>query len=374
MKITRIEISHHRLPLDPPFPASWDPQPRRTFGATIVRVFDDEGRMGLGSGDAMLGFQEYAHLFIGQDPRHLERHAAVLDNINFHAGRCWPLEVALWDLVGQLEGKPLWQMLGGTSAKVAAYASFGVHRSPAETAEMALRAVAQGFKAIKLRFGRARIEDDFAVLAAVRRAIGDEIAVLIDCNQGWRMPWDTRKPWAYAQALEVAQELARWGVFWMEEPLHRGDYAGMARLRSAARVRLAGGEGTREMHEFYTLLERECLDVYQPDVVWTGGLMQLSRLGAAVKAAGLLFTPHTWGNGIGLMANLHLAAAVGAAPFLEFPWDPPFWTTERRDFPLKQSIEVDAEGRLTCPDAPGLGITLDEERLAATLVSTMTLT
>jgi L-alanine-DL-glutamate epimerase-like enolase superfamily enzyme len=373
MKITRIEISHHRLPLDPPFPASWDPQPRRAFGATIVRVFDDEGCMGLGSGDAMLGFQEYAHLFIGQDPRHLERHAAVLDNINFHAGRCWPLEVALWDLVGQLEGKPLWQMLGGTSAKVAAYASFGVHRSPAETAETALRAVAQGFKAIKLRFGRARIEDDFAVLAAVRRAIGDEIAILIDCNQGWRMPWDTRKPWTYAQALEVAQELARWGVFWMEEPLHRGDYASMARLRSTARVRLAGGEGTREMHEFYTLLERECLDVYQPDVVWTGGLTQLSRLGAAVKAAGLLFTPHTWGNGIGLMANLHLATAVGAAPFLEFPWDPPFWTTERRDFPLKQPIEVDVEGWLTCPDAPGLGITLDEERLAATLVSTMTL-
>lgn len=328
--------------------------------------------MGIGSGDAMPGFQDYAHLFIGQDPRHLERHAAVLDNINFHAGRCWPLEIALWDLVGQIEGKPLWQMLGGASAVVAAYASFGVHRSPAETAEMALRAIAQGFQAIKLRFGRSRIDDDFAVLAAVRRALGDEIAILVDCNQGWRMPWDTRTPWTYAQAFEIAQELARWGVFWMEELLHRGDYAGMARLRGAARVRLAGGEGTREIHEFYTLLERECLDVYQPDVVWTGGLAQLSRFGAAVKAAGLLFTPHTWGNGIGLVANLHLAAAVGAAPFLEFPWDPPFWTTERRDFPLKHPVEVDAEGRLTCPDTPGLGITLDEERLAATLVATTT--
>ncbi len=374
MKITRIEIAHHRLPLDPPFPASWDPQPRRAFGVTLVRVFDDEGRMGVGSGDAMHGFQEYAHLFLGQDPRHLERHAAVLDNINFHAARCWPLEIALWDLVGQIEEKALWRMLGGASDRVAAYASFGVHRTPAETAEMALRAVAQGFKALKVRFGRAHIEEDFAVLAAVRQAVGDEIAIMVDCNQGWRMPWDTRAPWTYAQALEVAQELARWNVYWMEEPLHRGDYAGMARLRGATRVRIAGGEGTREMHEFYTLLERACLDVYQPDVVWTGGMTQLARLGAAVKAAGLFFTPHTWGNGLGLMANLHLAAAVGAAPFLEFPWDPPFWTTSRRDFPLTQTIEIDADGWLTCPDAPGLGLVLDEERLAATLVSAITLT
>jgi L-alanine-DL-glutamate epimerase-like enolase superfamily enzyme len=93
-----------------------------------------------------------------------------------------------------------------------------------------------------------------------------------------------------------------------------------------------------------------------------------------VKATNLFFTPHTWGNGLGLMANLHLAAAVGAAPFLEFPWDPPFWTTSRRDFPLTQTIEIDAEGWLTCPDAPGLGLVLDEERLAATLVSAITLT
>ncbi|MFO7632125.1 MAG: mandelate racemase/muconate lactonizing enzyme family protein, partial [Caldilinea sp.] len=341
--------------------------PRRKFPATIVRVFDDEGRTGVGSGDSMVGFHDYAHLFVGQDPRHLERHAAVLDNISFHAGRCWPLEVALWDLAGQIEGRPIWQMTGGASDRVRAYASFGTHRSVAETVEMALLAVQHGFPALKIRFGRPHIEDDLAVIAAVRRAVDDQMALLVDCNQGWRMAWDTQKPWTYAHALEVAQELAKHGVFWMEEPLHRADYAGMAMLRGATSVKIAGGEGTREIYEFYTLLERGCLDVYQPDVVWTGGMTQLRDLAHAVKDAGCFFTPHTWGNGIGLLANLHLTAGTVGAPFLEFPWDPPLWTTARRDFLLAETIEIDDNGWLICNDAPGLGVVLHEAMLAKTM-------
>ena len=104
--IARIDISHHRLPLDPPFPASWDPRPRTHFPATIVRVTDDAGHVGIGSGDAMYGFADYETHFLGQDPLDLERHAAVLANIDFHAGRPWPLDVALWDLAGQIQRAP----------------------------------------------------------------------------------------------------------------------------------------------------------------------------------------------------------------------------------------------------------------------------
>lgn len=85
--------------------------------------------------------------------------------------------------------------------------------------------------------------------------------------------------------------------------------------------------------------------------------------------AGKLFTPHTWGNGIGVIANLHLTAgAVGpaGAPYLEYPFDPPEWTPEKRDFPLTSPLLADKEGWLTLSEAPGLGLALDEERLAAT--------
>ena len=103
--ITRIEISHHQLPLDPPFPAAWDTRPRTRFPATIVRIHDDAGHVGVGSGDAMYGFADFERHFIGEDPLDLDRHAAVLANIEFHAGRPWPFDVALWDLAGHIHDR-----------------------------------------------------------------------------------------------------------------------------------------------------------------------------------------------------------------------------------------------------------------------------
>ena len=139
--IERIEITHHRLPLDPPFPAAWDPQPRAAFPATIVRVVDDAGRVGVGSGDAMYGFADYERWFIGEDPLDLDRHHAVLANIDFHAGRPWPLDVALWDLAGQILDRPVWDLVGGRSAAVRTYASSGVHRPIDEMGALATSCV-----------------------------------------------------------------------------------------------------------------------------------------------------------------------------------------------------------------------------------------
>jgi L-alanine-DL-glutamate epimerase-like enolase superfamily enzyme len=82
------------------------------------------------------------------------------------------------------------------------------------------------------------------------------------------------------------------------------------------------------------------------------------------QAAGLTFAPHTWSNGIGVMANLHLAAAVPNCPYIEFPYDPPNWTLEARDFVLAEPVRIDAEGNVVLPDKPGLGIELDEEACA----------
>ena len=366
MKITNIEISHHQLALEPPFPASWDTQPRRKFPATIVRVYDDQGNVGIGSGDIMYGFNDFVDLFIGQNPLDLVRHNAVLNNISFHAGRPWPLDVALWDLAGKIKQKPCWQMMGGHDNKIKVYASSGIHRSPAEMVKMANNLVQSGCPALKVRFGRATLQEDFEVLSQVRQAVGDKLTLMVDCNQGWRMPWDIQKPWCVAQAYEVAQELEKNQVYWMEEPLHRGDYNGMSLLRGKINLKLAGGEMTRESYEFHTLIERECLDVIQPDVVCSLGMEGLRELALYAKGKGVIFTPHTWGNGIGLVANCHLTAGSVGAPFIEFPLDPPEWSIERRDFMLTEPIDADEQGYIHLSDEPGLGIQLNEEILMAT--------
>ncbi|WP_299619365.1 mandelate racemase/muconate lactonizing enzyme family protein [Pelagibius sp.] len=363
--IERIEISHHRMALDPPFVASWDGRPRRHFDASVVRVYDDEGRVGIGSGDLMLGLAEHEDLFIGQDPRHLERHYEVLSHIQFHYGRCWPMDLALWDLTGKIAGEPVWRLLGGRSERVRAYASSGVLRDSGAMAETAERFAEAGFAAMKIRFHRGDWREDIAALEAVRKRVGQRLELMVDCNQGWRMPWDTEAPWTLKDAVTVARELERLDVYWMEEPLHRADREGLKRLRDRVDVRIAGGEMTRELYEFRDLIAEGCLDVLQPDCALVGGITGLRRIALMAREFGLTFTPHTWSNGFGVVANTHLTAGLGDAPFIEFPFDPPEWSLERRDYLLAAPFEQ-RDGWLVLDDTPGFGVALDEDRLAAT--------
>jgi L-alanine-DL-glutamate epimerase-like enolase superfamily enzyme len=368
MKITGIEITHHRLHYDPPFHASWDTRPRTAFDATIVRVHTDAGLTGIGSGDAMVGFAGHEHLFVGQDPLAIERHYRILNNIGFHYGRCWPLDLALWDLAGKITGQPVWKLLGGLSDRVRAYASSGTLRDPARLAEAAEAYRDRGFRALKIRFHRGDWKTDIAALEAVRTRIGDGLELMVDCNQGWRMPWDAYSAWSLKDAVQVARELERLKVFWMEEPLHRADREGMRRLREMVDIRIAGGEMTRELYEFRDLVRDGCLDVLQPDAALVGGITGLRRVAYLAQEANLVFTPHTWTNGMGVVANAHLTAGVADAPFIEFPYDPPEWGLDRRDYMMAAPLDVDAEGWIVLGQAPGLGYALDEDRLTATRV------
>ena len=349
MKITAIEISQHQLPLDPPFLPSWSSKPRVRFDATIVRVRTDTGLEGIGSGDYMLGFAGHEHLFVGEDPMRLERHHRAIAHITFHYGRCWPLDLALWDLAGKIAGQPCWKLLGGMRPRIACYAS-------------------RGFRAMKIRFRRGDWRADIAALEAVRARVGTKLELMVDCNQGWRFPWDTMSAWTVKDALTIGRELERLGVYWMEEPLHRADRAGMRLLREKLDVRIAGGELDREMSELRDLIAEGCLDVIQPDVVSVGGITGLAKIAAMAGEHGVAFTPHSWGNGIGVIANAHLMAGSTDGGYFEFPWDPPEWTNARRDFMFRAPLDVDAQGDLVLGDAPGLGFDLDEEMLAHTRV------
>jgi L-alanine-DL-glutamate epimerase-like enolase superfamily enzyme len=368
VKITGIDISHHRLPLDPPFHASWDTKPRVAFDATIVRVRTDEGPVGIASGDLMVGFAGHEHLFLGHDPLAIERHYRILSHIGFHYGRCWPLDLALWDLAGKIHGQPCWKLLGGLTNRVRAYASSGTLRDAGQMAEAAERYLAEGFRALKIRFHRGDWRHDIAALEAVRSRVGDKLELMVDCNQGWRMPWDTEPPWSLKDALAVARELERLKVYWMEEPLHRGDRDGMRQLRQMTDLRIAGGEMTRELHEFRELIAGGCLDVLQPDAALVGGITGLRRVAYMAQEHNLIFTPHTWTNGMGVTANIHLAAGTVGTPFIEYPYDPPEWSVERRDYPMAAPLRVGADGFITLSDAPGLGYELDEARLAKTRI------
>jgi L-alanine-DL-glutamate epimerase-like enolase superfamily enzyme len=366
--ITGIEITRHRFHFDPPFRASWDTKPRTFWDAAIVKVHTDLGVTGIGSGDMMLGFEGHEPLFVGEDALALERHWRILNNISFHWGRCWPLDLALWDLAGKIAGQPCWKLIGGLSNSVRAYASSGTLRNPAELADAAEAYLAKGFTALKIRFHRGDWRADIKALEAVRARVADRLELMVDCNQGWRMSWDAYAPWTLKDALEVARELERLGVYWMEEPLHRGDRAGMRTLRDRVDVRVAGGEMTRELYEFRDLIAERCLDVLQPDAALVGGLTGLRRVALMAQEHNLIFTPHTWTNGMGVVANAHLAAGLCDAPFLEFPYDPPEWDVDRRDYMMAEPLQVNDAGHIVLTDKPGMGYELAVDLLAKTRI------
>jgi D-galactarolactone cycloisomerase len=361
MKISAIRIDRLVLPLDPPFPAAWDPNPRTSFAVTIVRVETDEGVVGIGSGDTMDGFGAFEHLFLGQDPLAIARHVRALETIDFHAGRYWPLEAALWDIAGKVAGLPVAKLFGGAAEGIPAYASCGSLVPAAERAERALAMREEGFRAVKIRVDPRRLEEGMAAVRATRDAVGDSMAIMVDLNQGWRMAGDVSPPIDVVAARSIAGRLAELGVLWVEEPLAGTDLRGLAALRAAAPgTRIAGGEMARTFADSLAALDADAFDVYQPDVVLAAGMLRTRTVAEVALTRGRWFTPHTWTNGIGLLANLHVAAGVGGGPFLEFPYDPPGWSPERRDGFLATPIRPGPDGVLRVPDEPGLGIHLDE--------------
>jgi D-galactarolactone cycloisomerase len=363
MRITAVEARTYRMPWDPPLHAAWDPVPRTHQDACIVSVHTDEGLSGHASGDFLPDRAVVERFLVGLDPLRTEVVREVIDTIDFHGGRPWTAEVAVWDLVGKAASMPLHRLLGGRHETLFAYASNAERVAPAERAERIASQAAAGIRAFKIRFHDPDWRRDVAVVEHVRDVVGAGVDLMVDANQGWRMPGDTTPRWDVATAAQVARALEPLGVYWLEEALPTADVDGYAALRRLTSLRLAAGEMVRQLHEARELIVRGGLDVVQADVVLTGGIGGCRRLAALAELHGRSWTPHTWSNGYGLVANLHAALAFGAGPYLEVPYDPPALPTSRRDWLLPATVEMAPDGTIAAPAGPGLGVEPDFDAL-----------
>jgi len=363
MRIAHVETRRYVFPLDPPLHVAWDPEPRTRQEATVVVVRSDDGAEGFASGDALPDQEILERLLVGIDPLRTEVVREICETVDFHHGRPWTVEVAVWDLVGKTLGVPCRQLLGGRSERLLAYASVAEPVPAEERAERVRGLRDAGVRAVKLRFHQADWRDDVAVVESVRRAVGSEVELLVDANHGWRMPGDLRPRWDVATAAACARALEELDVYWLEEPLRTDDVEGYRALRRRTDLRLAAGEMVRAAHEARDLVVRGGVDVVQTDVVLAGGFSGCRRIAALADLHGRMWSPHTWSNGYGLLANLHLALAVSTCPFVEVPFDPPALTAERRDWLLPEPIRIAGDGTIAPPGGPGLGVTPDLEAL-----------
>ncbi|MGH8924268.1 MAG: mandelate racemase/muconate lactonizing enzyme family protein [Acidimicrobiia bacterium] len=360
MKITKLEARSYRYPLNPPFRAAWDPNPRHSFGETIVAVHTDDGISGYCGGAVVPDLELLGSLLLGHRADEPERILAICQTTDFHGGRNWTVEVAVWDALARAAAKPLWQFLGGAQDRYPVYQSTGERVGAAERVERLLATQDAGVSAAKIRLGE-EWQQDMKAVEQARAALGATFAFMVDANQGWRMPGDTSQRWDLATAEECLSICDELGVYWLEEPLDPDRLEDYGQLRSGSSVRIAAGEMVRSLDASHRLTK--VVDVIQTDVVLAGGVGGCRQVARWAEEASIEWSPHTWSTGYGLVANLHVALAFSTAPYLEYPFDPPAWTAERRDFMLPEPLFLDDDGKLVAPSGPGLGIVPDFELL-----------
>ena len=372
MKIERLELYHVAEPLDAPLKVAAQPgfeQPANEL--TFVRMTTDEGVIGESAGMTISRFhaglgETFGNFILGRDPTNIEGFDDILQGGQALGMRLAWLEPALWDILGKLSNQPVYRLLGGGSNKLRAYCSTSELREPERRAEDLQRFREMGFTAVKLRAHHFDWRDDLAVVARAREVVGDDMDILVDANQGYHFALAAGAPpkWDLRTAAAFARELEEFDVYWLEEPLDRNDYEGLAELRQRTEVRLAGGELNWRLQEYALLTQMRCLDVIQADAMFFGGISGTRKVAALAEAAGLGFAAHTWNSGFALLANMHVMASVPNRDLCEFPYEPPAWTTRGRDALQAVTTEIDSEGYVHMPDRPGLGVVVDEERLA----------
>jgi len=253
------------------------------------------------------------------------------------------LDMAAWDALAKAAGLPLCVLLGGSPGLVKSYNSNGLWlKPPAEVAAEALELIGEGgFAALKLRLGRDRLRDDLATVEAVRNALGDDVALMVDFNQGLD----------FAEALERCRALDDLGLAWIEEPIVYDNLDGYVRLAADIETPIQIGENFYGPRDLHAALQRRACDLVMPDFMRIGGVTGWLRAAAIAGAAGVPVSTPLYPE-----VAAHVMRVTETAHWLE--WQD--WAA-----PILQAPYKIEDGYLHVPDQPGVGLEWNEDAVAA---------
>jgi L-alanine-DL-glutamate epimerase-like enolase superfamily enzyme len=349
----------------------------------IVRVTDEDGRVGIGEADAppvpVKAFIEMpsAHvwsrnvreLLLGHDPFEL---TALWERI--YDGTSYPgrrglgihalsaVDMALHDLVGKQLERPVYQLLGGARREsLSPYATIypglahgrTIRELMAEIARLFELALAEGFRAVKMEVLFYDLVTDAELVGLIhegRRLLGDGVTMMLDFGYRWR---------DWRAAVWVLDRIEDCDVFFAEATLQHDDLEGHAKLAKRARTRIGGAEFAATRFECLEWLERGQIDVLQPDINRCGGFTEIMRIAELATHYGATVVPHGWKTGITAVAGCHFQAAAPNCPYFEF-LSPKLWDSPIRTDLVRPEPEI-RDGSMALPAAPGLGVELVAE-------------
>jgi len=362
--VTNVDAHVFRAPIDKPVVNAFGAIADRPMA--LVRIVDSDGLAGWGEiwcnfpnvgaeHRARLVASVLAPLLVGEpvsDPEaQFTRLSRAVASQVLQTGEAGPfaqciaaVDQALTDLAARRAGMPLWRHLGGTSGRVRVYAS-GI--GPNDVEPVAMQHWDAGFRAFKLKVGFGR-ERDLANLETIRHALPVSAIVMTDANQAWTS----------TEAAAIARDMKPFRLAWLEEPIAADTpWSVWQTVAATAPMPLAAGENLRGESAFEAAVASHSLGVLQPDIGKWCGFSRGVAIGRHAVASGMRFCPHWLAGGVGLMASLHLLAAVGGDGFAEWDANP---NPLRERFPLPRVVD----GSVTLRDAPGLGFEPDRKALA----------
>lgn len=372
MKIINIRAHVLEAALSEPFAYSRAWYAKRH--SLIVEIETDQGLVGWGEcyGPARINaavVRELGAVLMGQDALRTEfiwhdlyarlrdhgQKGSILQGLS-------GIDIALWDLKGKYFGQPVHRLMGGpVRDKVTAYATGLYRRQDGDPtrylAEEAVQYRAQGFSAVKLKVGFG-IEDDMRAARAVRAAIGADTRMMIDANHAYDA----------VAAIKLGRRIEELDIDWFEEPVPPEDIDGHVRVRAALTIPIASGECEFTRLGFRPLLERQAVDIVQPDTCAAGGLSECKKIADMAFAYGVRFMPHVWGTGIATAAALQLLAVIQPCTPISLQPEEPMLEFDRTEHPIRAALlstPIDhVNGVVSVPQTPGLGIEVDRQALA----------
>ncbi|HTK03060.1 MAG TPA: mandelate racemase/muconate lactonizing enzyme family protein [Bordetella sp.] len=356
MKIERLETRVLSLPLERPIESALGSI--HSCGLVLVYAYTDNGIVGenvvFALNDRRTGVlrhmvDELADLVVGRDAGHIAGFwARAWKDINFFGHKGIPvmgisaIDGALWDIAGKAANMPLYRLLGGARDRMPAYHSGGLwlDRGIDALGREAQDMVAQGFKAVKMRLGMPDPRQDAERVRAVRQAIGPDIRLMADANQGLNE----------AQAIRLGRMLEEYNLTWFEEPLPAWDLEGVARVAAALDTPIASGETEYTRYGFRGMLALRSADVLMPDLQRVGGVSEFMRVGHMAESHDVPVSSHLFPE-----TSIQVLGALANAIYLEYmPWFSSLYR-ERLEF---------IDGDAVVPERPGWGFTLDPRRIA----------
>jgi len=339
--------------------------------SVLVRLHTDAGVTGLGESFVHSSAPEDSFALarrvealgrrvVGEDPRNVR---GLWDDLYDRAKRSGAydavsaLDEALWDLTAKDAGVPLSRLLGGSDA-VNTYATFPQAKEPDELIEVGNRLADRGFEAMKIVAGFG-VERDRERIRRVASGLPEGFDLAIDANTSY----------GFSDALAVAETAAEHDLLWFEEPIAHTDVQGVADLRRRSSVPIAGYQTHAPHYPAVDHLRADAYDVYQPSVYHVGGVTAATNVSALVEAFNREMVPHAVGPAVNYAASLHVAAASPACSLIEFAvFDDAIDDLGQfvaSPYVDQSALDVADDGTITPPEAPGIGVELDEEGLDA---------